>query len=95
MLELKSIRKTFDDNAGGHWVLADGLDLTVAAGQTVAVLGPSGSGKSTLLKIIAGLEAQEDADLLHAGRVAGQFAQVFESQPTGRRQGQRDADDEQ
>ena len=34
MLELKSIRKTFDDNAGGHWVLADGLDLRVAAGQS-------------------------------------------------------------
>lgn len=67
MLELKSIRKTFDDNAGGHWVLADGLDLTVAAGQTVAVLGPSGSGKSTLLKIIAGLEAQDAGQVLFDG----------------------------
>ena len=27
MLELRAIRKTFDDNAGGHWVLADGLGL--------------------------------------------------------------------
>ena len=59
MLELKGIRKTFDDNAGGHWVLADGLDLSVAPGETDAVLGPSGSGKSTLLKMIAGLEAQD------------------------------------
>ena len=64
MLELKGIRKTFDDHSGGHWVLADALDLTVAPGQTVAVLGPSGSGKSTLLKMIAGLEAQD------AGRIA-------------------------
>lgn len=31
------------------------LDLTVAAGEAVAVLGPSGAGKSTLLKIVAGL----------------------------------------
>ncbi len=59
MLELRGIHKTFDDNAGGHWLLADGLDLTVVAGETVAVLGSSGSGKSTLLKIIAGLETQD------------------------------------
>ena len=56
MLELKSIDKTFHDAAGGHWLLADGLNLKVAAGETVAVLGASGTGKSTLLKMIAGLE---------------------------------------
>ena len=72
MLELKNIRKTFDDNAGGHWVLADALDLVVAPGQTVAVLGPSGSGKSTLLKMIAGLEAQDAGDIrFHGTDLAG------------------------
>ena len=67
MLELKGIRKTFDDHAGGHWLLADALDLVVVPGQTVAVLGPSGSGKSTLLKMIAGLEAQDAGSIRFDG----------------------------
>jgi len=35
----------------------DDVDLTIAAGELVAILGPSGCGKSTLLRIIAGLGA--------------------------------------
>jgi ABC-type Fe3+/spermidine/putrescine transport system ATPase subunit len=68
MLELKNIHKTMAW-AGGHTqVLASGIDLSVSAGQVVAILGASGSGKSTLLKIIAGLEAQDAGLVLFNGQ---------------------------
>jgi len=54
MLELRDITKQWD-----HRPLLAGVSLSVAAGETVALLGASGSGKSTLLKIVAGLETPE------------------------------------
>ena len=46
----------------------DGVDLTVSAGEMVAVMGPSGSGKSTLLTIAGTLEEADSGEV----RVAGQ-----------------------
>lgn len=40
-----------------------GLDLTIAAGERLAVVGPSGAGKSTLVNIIAGLLAPQRGDV--------------------------------
>jgi thiamine transport system ATP-binding protein len=51
MLALDQLRVAFDD-----FVAVDGVDLEVADGEIICVLGPSGSGKSTLLRAIAGLE---------------------------------------
>jgi len=68
MLELRVISKTWKPARGESRSLLRGLDLQVAAGETVAVLGPSGSGKSTLLKIIAGLEAPDAGQVWLDGR---------------------------
>jgi len=54
-LSLRGVTKRF--GAGGAAVTAlDGVDLDVAAGERVVVLGPTGAGKTTLLRAIAGLE---------------------------------------
>lgn len=60
---------------GKPWVLS-GVDLEVAAGEIVCLLGSSGSGKSTLLRIIAGLEPLQQGELWFRGeRMATPHAQ--------------------
>ena len=67
MLEARRIRYLRD----GQLIL-DGVDLTVSAGESLAVTGPSGSGKTSLLAIISGLAAPAGGDVyLDGTRLAG------------------------
>jgi putative ABC transport system ATP-binding protein len=61
-IDLLQVRKTF-----GPVVAVDDIDLSIAAGEQVAILGPSGSGKSTLLNVVAGLERPDDGTVTLAG----------------------------
>ena len=66
-VEAGGLRHSFPGPRGPVPVLV-GLDLTVAAGEHVAVVGRSGSGKSTLLSLLGGLERPQGGDLTVLGR---------------------------
>ena len=55
LVQIKDVTKTFHRGSEDVPVLS-GLNLTVAKGEFLALMGPSGSGKSTLLNLIGGLD---------------------------------------
>jgi sulfonate transport system ATP-binding protein len=68
---VRNLFKSFD----GKRVLR-GLDLDVAAGQFVAIVGRSGCGKSTLLRMIADLETPDTGQVTFAGAEAASSAEI-------------------
>jgi len=52
----------------------DGVDLAVAPGDSLAVMGPSGSGKSTLLGLLGGLDRPTSGSLAFGGRDVGELS---------------------
>ncbi len=66
MIELRGVSKTVQ--SGDHpLTILHPLDLTIASGQFMAIVGPSGSGKSTLLGLLAGLDAPTTGQILIDG----------------------------
>jgi nitrate/nitrite transport system ATP-binding protein len=66
ILELRGVRKVYQ--AGGRRTeVLDGIDLTVAAGEFVAIVGFSGAGKTTLISLLAGLERPTEGQVLFEG----------------------------
>ncbi|ESW65635.1 ABC transporter ATP-binding protein [Mesorhizobium sp. C277A] len=60
-VHIKGVTKSFGDH-----VAVDGLDLNIADGEFVVLLGPTGAGKTTTLRLIAGLERPDDGTI-HIG----------------------------
>ena len=69
-LRLQRVQRTYRSEAGDLPVLR-GVDLTLAAGEIVALVAPSGAGKSTLLHIAGLLDRPDGGTILLAGRDAG------------------------
>jgi NitT/TauT family transport system ATP-binding protein len=68
LLEVHSIRQAFPRPDGSQLLVLDDLNLELAEGEIVGLLGRSGSGKSTLLRLVAGLARPSAGSVTYLGR---------------------------
>jgi lipoprotein-releasing system ATP-binding protein len=73
VLELKAIERHYRQ-AGGRLTVLNGADLSLAAGEMVALVAPSGAGKSTLLHMAGLLERPDAGDVFLQGRACGRLS---------------------
>ena len=66
-VELRGVRKGF-----GERTILNGIDLAIARGEVLVLVGPSGSGKSTLLKIVSGIETPDSGEVWLSGECCTQ-----------------------
>lgn len=86
LVEVRGVSKSFQ--AGDESVrVLDGVDLSVAARESVAIVGPSGSGKSTLLNLLGTLDAPDQGAIAIDGRdlstMAGDDLAAFRNRNIG------------
>ena len=68
-LEIRDLHVSVEAEGADKAILT-GVDLTIRAGETHAIMGPNGSGKSTLLKVMAGILVPEKGSVKIDGRVS-------------------------
>src|SRR5689334_19750122 len=72
MIELKQVAKRFE---GKRSVTAlEHVDLRIARGEMVSLVGPSGSGKSTLLNLIGGLDKPSEGEIVIDGQAVSKLS---------------------
>jgi NitT/TauT family transport system ATP-binding protein len=83
LLSIEGVRKAFPKPDDSELLVLDGVNLQLAEGQIVGLLGRSGSGKSTLLRLIAGLSEPTAGTLTYMGEAIdgppSGIAMVFQS----------------
>ncbi len=75
MIRLSNLNKSYPMASGKLHVLK-GIDLSIGAGELVAIMGASGSGKSTLLNVLGLLDGYDDGDYHLDGRRIGQMSEA-------------------
>ena len=92
MLTLKGVTKIFNEGTQDEKRALDGIDLEVANGDFITIIGSNGAGKSTLLNIIAGTYQPDEGQILIDGEdvtkspdycVARHIARVFQNPTMG------------
>jgi putative ABC transport system ATP-binding protein len=74
LIELEGVEKTFRMGQVDYRALR-GVDLQIASGEMVAVVGPSGSGKSTILNMITGIDRPTAGAVLFDGERLDQMSE--------------------
>jgi putative ABC transport system ATP-binding protein len=70
MIDISGLRLTLSSDAGAVNIL-QGIDLQVAARESLGIVGPSGSGKTSLMLLIAGLEQPSGGSIRLGGSAGG------------------------
>ena len=73
LIELKHIRKSYGGGDSPQVDVLRGIDLSIHAGEFVAIVGASGSGKSTLMNLLGCLDRPSEGDYLFAGENVAQL----------------------
>ncbi|HEY2531476.1 MAG TPA: nitrate/sulfonate/bicarbonate ABC transporter ATP-binding protein [Xanthobacteraceae bacterium] len=83
LLAIHDVRQSFPRADGAEHLVLDGINLELAQGQIIGLLGRTGSGKSTLLRLIAGLAQPSSGSITYLGQPvlapAEGIAMVFQS----------------
>ncbi len=66
VLQVRGLRKTYESEGVPVRALR-GLDMSMEAGEFIAIMGPSGCGKSTLLNLVAGLDTPTEGEITVSG----------------------------
>ena len=86
MIQVKNVRKWIQNGARRVEILK-GIDITIPAGQFVAIVGASGSGKSTLLGLLAGLDTPSEGEIWLDGTPIHNLAEAQLAEVRGRKIG--------
>ena len=77
MLEIRDLKKSYDEPSGNRLLVLDIPTLSIAQGEQVVLRGESGGGKTTLLHIISGIVAADSGSIVLDGTELTRFSEAM------------------